>query len=241
MVKKCLLFGVDIETGGPVVNAHPLLAVGFCIYSWDGRCRPTDGGLELLDTIEVHIAADTKEYEPETLDWWQKQSSAWEVVKSNCIPKREAAEKLVEFLKKWQKVALDKHMEFKTITDNCWFDDTWTSWFLCTYGSDVGGKPLRHNYYSGYTKVDNMIDLNQRTKAATADLGIRLGRYRPSVPHDHTPVSDARGIVERYVNYMNETTRTVPAIAAQAIANITGIGITGSGMTKPMCSILNIK
>lgn len=98
-------------------------------------------------------------------------------------------------------------LAFKTITDNSWFDDTWTSWFLCIYGKKEGGLPLRHNYYTGYTKVADMIDLNQRTKAAATDLNSPIGSFKPSVPHDHTPVSDARGIVERYVNYMTVTAK----------------------------------
>lgn len=37
MPKPCYLMGVDIETGGPVVGTHPLLAVGLCIYQWNGN------------------------------------------------------------------------------------------------------------------------------------------------------------------------------------------------------------
>ena len=118
---------------------------------------------------------------------------------------------MITFLKKWQTEAVDNKLAFKTITDNCWFDDTWISWFLCTYGVAVGGQSLRYNYCSGYTKVAHMIDINQRV---ATDAQITLGHFKSTVPHDHTPVADARGIVERYVHYMNALKnnwkRTIP-------------------------------
>ena len=32
-----LYMGIDIETGGPIITKHPLLAVGFCIYQCDTK------------------------------------------------------------------------------------------------------------------------------------------------------------------------------------------------------------
>jgi hypothetical protein len=204
MPKKTYLLGIDIETGGPILDSHPLLAVGFCMYVWNGRCND-QSTLTLVDTCEVHMEAHIDSYEPDTLEFWIKNKEAWEAVRSDTVSKKEAAEILIRFLRKWQLEALTTNMSFKIITDNCWFDDTWTSWFLCTHGNHVGGRPLRHNYYSGFTRVDHMIDVNQRIQAVTSDMGsmVKLLPFQASVPHDHTPVSDARGIVEKYVNYMH--------------------------------------
>lgn len=202
MPKACYLLGVDIETGGPILGTHQLIAIGMCVYKWNGKDMD---GLELMDTCEVHIEGQDdllKDYDADTLSWWRGHQASWDIVTSDTVSKEEAAEQLILFLRKWQSVALNSKLAFKTIVDNCWFDDTWTSWFLCTYGKHLGGLPLRYNYYTGYTKVDHMIDINQRTKALS-DAGLSLdSKFESSVPHDHTPVSDSRCIVERYVHYM---------------------------------------
>jgi len=208
MPKAQYILGVDIETGGPILGTHPLLAIGFSVHYWNGNSNSNSKSkLTLEDVIEVHMEADESCYEDDTLNWWKKQKDAWSVIKKDCVSDKEAAEKLVEFLKKWQKIAIDKGASFKIVTDNCWFDDTWVSWFLCVHGKDVGGLPLRNNYYTGYTKCSNMIDVNQRIQAASGDLNCPIGSFTPTVPHDHTPVSDSRGIVEKYVNYMQVTAK----------------------------------
>ena len=141
---------------------------------------------------------DEDKYDPGTLEFWHKNQDAWDIVKSNTVPDTAAAAMLIAFIKRWQLYAIDNSLHFKTITDNCWFDDTFISWFLCKHG----GLPLRYNYYTGYTKVCHMIDVNQRIDTFVSDMCGKLLPFTPSVPHDHTPVSDARGIVEKYVNYL---------------------------------------
>ncbi len=197
-MKKCIMLGCDIETGGYVLDKHPLLAVGLCIYLWDGKDLD---GLSLLDVCEVHLQGDESAYDPGTLEFWHKNVEAWDIIREDIIPESEAAAILISFLKKWQLYAIENSLPFKTITDNCWFDDTFISWFLCRHG----GLPLRYNYYTGYTKLCHMIDVNQRIEAFTAELSGKILPFTPSVPHDHTPVSDARGIVEKYVNYIMST------------------------------------
>lgn len=165
--------------------------------------RATRPKLELVDTIEVHMEGRLEDYEKETLMWWQNKPIPWSIIKAECISNEKAAEQIIEFIKKWENPAIIPSRTLKIVTDNCWFDDTWISWFLCTYGKQFGGLPLHENYYTGYTKLDYMIDINQRIKAITADMGMKIGSFIPSVLHDHTPVADSRGIVERYVHYMS--------------------------------------
>ena len=184
-----LLLGLDIETGGPVIGKHPLLAIGMSVYQWDGKHK-----LTLLDTVEVHMEGQESDYDRNTLAFWKKNPKAWEYVKSDTISNKKAAEQIVDFLKAWQGKG-----RVKIITDNCWFDDTFTSWFLCTYAKD--GLHLRHNYYTGYSKLADMIDVNQRI-AAMRELGCTPLKFKSTVPHDHTPVHDSMGIVEKYVNYV---------------------------------------
>lgn len=197
-MKPCYLLGFDIETGGPRAPMfHPLLAVGFCLYRWNGLDLV---GLELVDTLEVHIKAEL-EYEPDTLQFWLKNPQAWEYIKTNTVPQARAAQDMIAFLKKYQKLALDEGLPFRFVTDNSWFDDTILSAFLVQHG----GNMLRYNYYTGFSWLECMIDINQHIHAFTVYMGGVLLPFKPSVPHDHTPVHDSMGIVEKYVNYTMST------------------------------------
>lgn len=179
------LFGFDIETGGPVVDKHPLLAVGFCIYHWD-----LNEELILMDICEVHLAGKEEDYDPDTLKWWSQQAT-WETVKSDTIEPALAAERLIAFIKGWQTKAHDEGKDFYTITDNCWFDDTWLSPFLCRHG----GLPMRYSYINSFTRPRFAADISQYIFALRL-FGIDI----PEIPGgDHTPVADAKCIVQQYV------------------------------------------
>ncbi len=127
------------------------------------------------------------------------------------------ADKIIDFLSKWQKHAIDNNLHYRLLTDNCWFDDTWLSYFLCK--NSENGLPLRYNYHTGYMKIDNMIDLTQKINALTNDCCLKINTKKDNTltqsspcddlslhtPHDHTPVNDAKGIAERYYKYLTET------------------------------------
>jgi hypothetical protein len=197
-MKACYLLGFDIETGGPKPLIHPLLAVGFSIFRWNGKDLD---GLKLIDTLEVHIEAPVETYDEDTLQFWKKNPEAWDIVRKDTISEADAADKLITFLKKYQGQALNEERPFRIVTDNCWFDDTILSTFLTQHG----GNPMRYNYCTGYTKVDSVIDVNQHIQAYTAYMNGKLIPFQSSVPHDHTPVHDSMGIVEKYVNYVMST------------------------------------
>lgn len=195
-MKPSILLGFDIETGGPIIGKHPLLAIGLCVH------KLTKHGLELLDTCEVHLHADENEYKESTLEFWKKHPDAWDTIKQHCIPPQEAAKLIIDFIQRWQCYAKGNNLTYKVITDNCWFDNAFLSYFLSQYG----GLPMSENYIAGYIKLDNMIDVNQRINALTTDLGkcLDMKSFVPSVPHDHAPFSDAIGIVEKYVYYLRK-------------------------------------
>lgn len=192
-----ILMGIDIETAGPQMGVHPLLAVGLSVW----ELGQYDTEQALLDDIEVHFNGDINKYDRGTLEFWRKNKAAWAHIKRDCVSEEEGAKQLINFIKGWQLYAFNKNISFCIITDNCWFDDTWTSNLLCKYG----GLPLRHNYYTGYTKLSNVIDINQLI------LGARLcGIYNipdGNVKRDlaHTPVSDTKKIVGKYIAFVNYT------------------------------------
>lgn len=192
---KTIFLGLDVETGGPVPDKNPLLAVGFCVYIGDKQHN-----LEFLDACEVHLDADVDTYDPDTLEFWKKNPDAWDCIKKDCVAPDVGATQLIDFLKIWQKYSLDNKLTFKIVTDNCWFDNLFVSLLLSRYG----GQPLRYNYFTGYMKLENMIDLDQRVMSLVRDLGkpFSYKDFTPSVPHDHTPVNDARGIVEKYAFFL---------------------------------------
>jgi hypothetical protein len=193
-MKARYVMGIDIETGGPIVGKHPLLALGLCVYKFDNN------NLHYLDGLEIHMDAPLSKYDAETLEFWNNNEEAWNKISCFYKEKEEAAYLTIEFIKKWQKKSLENNLPFFIVTDNCWFDDTWLSSFLCSYG----GNPLRHNYYTGFTDSKFMIDIEQM-KNGIKLLGIEIPKNKTSVPHDHTPLSDSRVIVENYYYLLKYT------------------------------------
>lgn len=188
------IMGIDIETGGPHMGNNPLLAVGLCVYKLNNL------GLQLQSTIEIHFEGDINKYDKQTLKFWKENSKSWEYIKKDCVLEEEGAKRLINFVKKWQKKAFDKNTDFCIVTDNCWFDDTWISNLFSKYG----GFPLRHNNYTGYTKLSHVIDINQLMLGARL-AGVKIPKFEYKNIHDHTPVNDAKKIVEKYYNFIKYT------------------------------------
>jgi hypothetical protein len=201
-MKKVILQTFDIESSGPVVGKHSLLAVGITAYEFYFKGdKPI---LNLLDTIEVHVFNDPIVYDEQTRQFWKENSESFNIINTNLIEKEIAAERLIDFIKNYQRLAIDNSYDYKIVTDNCWYDDTFLSWFLCVYGLD--GLPLRYNYYTGYMKINQVIDLSQRINSLKIDANIELDISVPNqTPHDHTPVNDAKGLAEQYVKYIIAT------------------------------------
>lgn len=188
------ILGFDIETGGPIIGKHPLLAVGMCLYHYN----PFVTEQTLIYSIEVHIEASLLSYDESTrCNFWEKNLKAWDEIRTSTRTPEEAAYLLIEFIKKCQKKAIDDSILLYTVTDNCWFDDTWLSSFLCSYG----GNPLRHNYYTGFTPHEQMVDLNSLVNGY-AYSGYKKPFLKAKTQHDHTPLSDAKNIVERYMDFV---------------------------------------
>ena len=194
-MKKYIIQSFDIETSGPNICNHNLLAVGIVTYEYSVKeCR-------FIDSLEVHIDGEII-YDDSTKEFWNKNQESFNQIMINREDPQICADKMIDYLTKWQKHAIDKNIGYRIVTDNCWFDDTWLSYFLCKYG----GNPLRYNYHTGYIKTDNVIDINQRVQALKNDCHLNIDLYiENKTPHDHTPVNDARGIVEKYYKYLFET------------------------------------
>jgi hypothetical protein len=186
-----ILMGIDIETAGPILGLHPLLAIGFTVWEFI-----SPDNYHQLDEIEVHFHGDINSYDETTLNFWYRNPDSWDHIKSNCVPENIGANLLIEFIKKWQKEAYKNQYSFCIITDNCWFDDTWISNLLCKYG----GNPLRHNYYTGYTDLSKVIDINQLI------LGVRMCGIQYETPKfeaAHTPISDTKNIIKKYICFID--------------------------------------
>lgn len=195
------ILGFDIETGGPIIGKHPLLAVGMCMYYYKPLKTSLSSNQELIYSIEVHIDAPLSSYDDATKrDFWEKNPEAWAKIRSATRSPEEAAYLLIEFIKKCQKKAIDDAIPLYTVTDNCWFDDTWLSSFLCGYG----GNPIRHNYYTGFTPHPLMVDLNSLVNGY-AYSGQKKPFLKTKTQHDHTPLSDAMNITERYMCFLDKT------------------------------------
>ncbi len=116
--------------------------------------------------------------------------------------------KIVDFIKKYQQLSIDNDYTYQILTDNSWFDETWISHYISLYSD---GYPLRHLYFEDkYMNVSNCIDLNQRIQGIKNDCNTHMSIHVPyteHVPHDHTPVNDAKGLFQKYFYYLIETTK----------------------------------
>ena len=199
------ILSYDVETTGPRIGINNLLAVGLAVAKFDKN------GYEFVDSIEVHIENEALIFDKGTCEFWGKNKEAFDKLTQGAIDKHICADMLIDFIKKYQQLAFDKQCEFLFLTDNCWFDNLWINWFLCVYGTD--GYPLRYNYINvnefnepKYMALDKCIDLNQRVQAIKGDINqIEFNIKVPieeHVSHDHTPVNDAKGIIQKYWQYM---------------------------------------
>mmetsp|Transcript_36594 Transcript_36594/g.62300 ORF Transcript_36594/g.62300 Transcript_36594/m.62300 type:complete len:224 (+) Transcript_36594:78-749(+) len=213
----------DIETLGPDVGRHPLVAIGAVAHEFNRKT----GQFHLLETLELHFNFEMEDADPRTLQWWQSDENkqAWEDLRANAVSLPDGAATLNEFILKWQCEAIEvRKSSYNILTDNAWYDETWISWLLCTHTQN--GHALRKTNYpdygkGGWMKIGNCIDVNQRVDALN-DLGLSIGlssKFRCSVPHDHTPVNDAIGIAEKWFFYLRETKELRKRITLQQSSN----------------------
>lgn len=195
----------DIETIGPCVGQHPLVAIGTTIHGYDKSNK-----FELLDSLEIHFEFDLTTSDADTLVWWQssENTEAWQHIQTNPVSLAHGAAQLQEFIDMWQRRAIEEWgRSYTVLVDNAWYDDTWISWLLCHHG----GRPLRHTCVPSYDKngwmrVSHVVDISQRT-AALNDVNVSVGfkDFKSTTPHDHTPVNDATVIAEKWFWYRERT------------------------------------
>jgi hypothetical protein len=198
-MKQYLIQSFDIETSGPSICKHNLLAVGIATYKFDKN------GCHYIDSLEVHIDEGEINFDASTKEFWLNNKEAFEIIMKDREKPEICADKIINYLSKWQKYSIDNNLHYRIITDNCWFDDSWLSYFLCKNSDN--GLPLRYNYHTGYMKIDNVIDISQKINALTSDCCLKIDTKKDNTftSHDHTPVNDAKGIAERYYKYLIET------------------------------------
>jgi hypothetical protein len=201
MKKTKIVISFDIETAGHRLGYHSLLAIGMV------ATKVINYEYTFMESLEVHIHHDPIVFDSSTKEWWSKNEEAFNVLIQNTISPESASRQIVDFIKKYQQIAYEFDYNYQILTDNSWFDETWISHFICKYTED--GYPLRHLYFQdSYMNVTNCIDLNQRIQALNNDCQLKIKFYVPHeehVSHDHTPVNDAKGLMQKYVYYLRET------------------------------------
>ena len=188
------MIAFDVETSGPSTQRNSLMAVGIAKYLATGK------SVEYLGGLEVHLEVSLENYEPSTLEFWKTQSCAWEQVKQNTIPVKEAQRLVVEFLQSAERDAEKLGANYRIITDNAWFDPEWINLLLSSPGPGLG-LPIRYSQLTGqYFKVTTVIDTNQWVQAlGQCGIPTQIKLFRSTIPHDHTPLNDARSIAEKYL------------------------------------------
>ena len=199
-----IIVAFDVETSGFNLINHDLMAVGLVAYKYNSQKN------ECLETLEVHINGPLEDgqyrFDPITkAEFWNRNQKALDIIMIDRKSPEICAGDIIDFLIKYQQYAITHKGTFIFVTDNCWFDCTWLSYFLCKY--DKRGQPIRQNYFTGYMPINNVIDISQCIRTIKSDicLNIDIKSDNTFTPHDHTPVNDAKGIAEKYFKYIKNT------------------------------------
>jgi len=195
-----LLHGFDVETSGPILEIHEIMAVSFVAVRFDRPSRTATKIAALTLNLETR---DESAWWPATLEFWRQNPEA---LKRNTDPlggrvaPANAAQQIHAHLATIQDVAHRNGWTYKQITDNSRFDYAWVNHLL----GKSGLMPVDYLRTNGeYLRVGSMIDVAQWSVATKFNVSA------PMIPQDcvaktgprlkHTPESDAEESIELYL------------------------------------------
>lgn len=194
-----LAHAFDIETSGPRIGRHSLMSIAaVCLEI------PKRGPVTIIDQFFVTLRwPEGLVFDDKTRQFWAENPMAFAVSTTNTIPVKEAAHNLYTHIYAVQRKAHLRNAKYVVVTDNAYFDVAWIDWFLSTYTEQ--GMPLRHNYFTGWMRSDRMINLSERLSTLhEAGTPMDMRFFASTVPHDHTPLNDAKALAEKYAYYKRQ-------------------------------------
>ena len=194
-----LIHAFDVETTGPVMGHHEILAVSFVAVRFDRSNRAATKIAALTLNLKTR---DESAWHPTTLEFWRQNPEAWRrnTIADDKVMPGNAAQQIHAHLATIQDVAARNGWDYKQITDNARFDYAWMNHLL----GMAGLMPVDYLRATGeYLRVGSVIDVAQWSVATKFNASAAI------TPQDcvtktgprlkHTPESDAEESVELYL------------------------------------------
>jgi hypothetical protein len=189
----------DVEADGPIPGPHSMLSFGCAAFTAGGQLLATfSANLELLDGAAGH---------PDTMAWWDKNSQAWDMTRTDLQSASSAMPKYVTWLK-----SLPGRPVF--VGYPAAYDFLFVYWYLMRF---AGESPFSHSALDIKTYAMAMLGLPYRD--ATKRNMPR--RWFSKAPHTHVALDDAIEQGQLFCNMLAEQRRTgqgVPGAAASVEA-----------------------
>lgn len=194
-----LIHAFDVETTGPVMGHHEILAVSFVAVRFDRSNRAATKIAALTLNLETR---DESAWHPTTLEFWRQNPEAWRrnTAASEKVTAGNAAHQIHAHLATIQDVAARNGWAYKQITDNARFDYAWINHLLGL----AGLMPVDYLRATGeYLRVGSVIDVAQWSVATKFNASAAMtpqdcvAKTGPRLKH--TPESDAEESVELYL------------------------------------------
>src|SRR3954471_1669201 len=159
----------DIEADGPVPGPHSMLSFASAAYLADKTLLSTfSANLEMLPGASGH---------PETMQWWETQTEAWEACRQDTRPPAEAMNEYAAWL-----CALPGKPVF--VGYPVAFDYMFVQWYLHRF---TGSSPF--SFFALDVKTYAMSLL--KTKYRDTTKTIMPPRWFDDLPHTHKALDDA--------------------------------------------------
>ncbi|WP_437186497.1 3'-5' exoribonuclease domain-containing protein [Planctomicrobium sp. SH668] len=159
----------DIEADGPIPGPHSMLSLGSAAYLEDGTRHSTfSANLETLPGATGH---------PETMEWWERNSRAWNKTRRDLLTPEAAMLAYSEWLK-----SLPGRCVF--VAYPAGFDFTFVYWYLIRF---TGASPF--SFSSLDMKTMAMVLMNSEFREASKRN--MPHRWFSKRPHTHDALDDA--------------------------------------------------
>ncbi len=180
MAKPIMYLSMDIEATGPIPGPNSMISLGAAMFSEDGVCGST-------------FSVNLKElpgsfYDPDTLEWWQDNTLAWDQATENPQDPQEAMESFI----KWVKTAAGDSV----VVPVCYpaaFDYMFIYWYLKSFLTDCSPFSFSCLDIKSFAAAKLNIPYRNVNKKTLP---------KADTPHTHIAVEDAIGQGEIFIKLL---------------------------------------
>ena len=184
MKKPELYFNVDIEADGPLPGPNSMLSFGIVALDIDGT---EHGAFER----NLHTLLDAKP-DPETMEWWRKQGTAYERTRADTVPPAVGMTDLAEWVEsyrdKWRTVM---------VAMPSGFDFLFMYWYMKRYA--------RSPFSFSCVDMRTFVMAHQKVGYMETSKRFWPKRWFPKdMPHTHIAIEDAREQGLTFISMLRE-------------------------------------